>query len=92
MIASQSQLWTSGDIANSSSGDRVMSGAWIEINDSAWVSNRSYIVICWLLIFWWFGRGGGKVVLVRGLIGYLLDIGEGVEWWLSCSHRFFCQS
>jgi hypothetical protein len=31
VIASQSQLWTSGDMANNSSGNRVMRGACINL-------------------------------------------------------------
>jgi hypothetical protein len=41
----------------------------IDIDDSAQVLDRGHIVVCWLLILSWFGEGGGKVALVRGLIG-----------------------
>jgi hypothetical protein len=40
----------------------------------------------------WFGGGGGEVVLVRGSVGHFFDVGEGVDWRLSRSRGFFCQS
>jgi hypothetical protein len=57
-------------MVNNSSGDRVTSGACInfliDADDSAWVVNRGYIVICWPLIFSWFGGGSSKVTLMGG--------------------------
>jgi hypothetical protein len=50
----------------------------VDVNNSARVSDRGYIVVCWLLILCWFGRAGGKVALMRRLIGRLLDVGERV--------------
>jgi hypothetical protein len=53
----------------------------VDVDNSARVLDRDYIVVCWLLILSLAGLvGGGEVVLVRGLVGHLLDIGKWVEW------------
>jgi hypothetical protein len=40
----------------------------VDIDNSAQVLDRGNIVICWLLLLGGFGRSGGEVALVRGLV------------------------
>jgi hypothetical protein len=66
------EIWQTTPLAKGDEG--CLHQLVIDIDDSAWVLDRSHIVICWLLIFCWFGRGGGEVALVRGLVRCLLDV------------------